>query len=79
MNIHDLREAQVHFEGQIEDVLKSRKDLYKLRDNFAKYYSHERINTMPIDHYAIGNELPKKESTPKSHNSLIFNFYTPVP
>jgi hypothetical protein len=60
MNIHDLRDAQVHFEGQIEDVLKSRKDLYKLRDNVAKYYSRERINTMPIDHYAIGNELPKK-------------------
>lgn len=60
MNIHDLRAAQVHFESQIDIVVESRKELYKLRNSFAKYYSSDRINSMPIDHYSIGNELPKK-------------------
>ncbi|MFS4494708.1 DUF3883 domain-containing protein [Maribacter sp. 2308TA10-17] len=60
MNIHDLRIAQVHFESQIDNVLESRKELYKLRDNFSKYFSPARISSMPIDHYAIGNDLPKK-------------------
>lgn len=59
MNIHDLRSAQVHFESQIESVLKAKEDLYKLRNSFASYYSNQRILDMPLDHYALGNDLPK--------------------
>ena len=60
MNIHDLRAAQVHFESQTAIVLESRKELYQLRNAFVKYYSNDRINSMPIDYYSIGNDLPKK-------------------
>jgi hypothetical protein len=60
MNIHDLRTAQAQFETQIEKVLKTRKELYALRDAFATYYTNERIRRMPLEHYALGNDLPKK-------------------
>ena len=59
MNIHDLRIAQVQFEGQIQNVLAARKELYIIRDSFAAYYNAERIRRMPLEHYALGNELPK--------------------
>jgi hypothetical protein len=68
MNIHDLREAQVHFESQIESVLKAKEDLYRLRNLFASYYSQQRILNMPLDHYALGNDLPKS-----GYNFLLHN------
>lgn len=59
MNIHDLREAQVHFESQIETLLKNKKDLYSLRDSFTDFYGKTRIKGMTLNQYAIGNDLPK--------------------
>lgn len=58
MNIHDLRTAQLRFEGQKDIVLASRQNLYTLRDAFAKYYTPTQITEMPIEHYALGNDLP---------------------
>ncbi|WP_026947065.1 DUF3883 domain-containing protein [Algoriphagus marincola] len=59
MNIHDLREAQVHFESQMDTFLKNKKDLYNLRDSFTKFYDKRRIKNMTLNQYAIGNNLPK--------------------
>lgn len=60
MNIHDLRESQARFVMKIPEILESRKNLYKVRDSFVRYYTPKRINEMPLDHYAIGNYLPKR-------------------
>lgn len=60
MNIHELREAQVHFESQIDTVLKAKDTLYKLRDSFVNYYTYARIDSMPMEHFALGNDQPKK-------------------
>ncbi len=60
MNIHELREAQVHFESQIDTVLKAKDSLYRLRDSFVSYYTVARISSMPMANYALGNDLPDK-------------------
>jgi hypothetical protein len=60
MNIHDLREAQVRYENRMEEVIKSREELYQLRSSFTKYFSRNRIKTMDIDDYVAGVNLPKK-------------------
>lgn len=59
MNIHDLRSAQLHFESQIKTVIRSRQELYDLRDTFSAYYTDYRIAQMPLEHYALGNDLPE--------------------
>lgn len=60
MNIHELREAQVHFESQIDSVLKAKSELFQLRDRFTEYYTISRIKSMPLEHFALGNDLPDK-------------------
>lgn len=64
MNIDELREQQAGLEKNIESIKKDRKALYKLRDDFAKYYSQERIEKMPMDDYVLG----------KGHSHEKFNF-----
>ncbi len=54
MNIHDLRQAQANYQG-IPDI---RKELYKLREQFVKHFTPKRLASLPLEHYAIGNELP---------------------
>ncbi len=54
MNIHELREAQVHFESQIDCVIKAKTSLYDSRDKFANYYTVKRIKSIPFDEYANG-------------------------
>lgn len=58
MNIHDLRCAQVQFENEIEDIKEERKNLYKRRDSFTKYFNREKIATMSIDEYVAGKGKP---------------------
>lgn len=59
MNTNDLRTAQLRFGEQIEIVLASRQNLYNLRDSFARYYTPIQIMEMPLEHYALGNDLPE--------------------
>lgn len=58
-NIYDLRTAQVQFEGTMNTVLAARRELYNIRDSFAQYYTTAQIRRMPLEHYALGNDLPK--------------------
>jgi hypothetical protein len=44
----------------LENVEAARQNLYELRDSFAKYYTQKRITNMPIEHYALGNDLPNE-------------------
>src|SRR6185437_9822947 len=60
MNIDDLREAQARFENQKNQILKDRKELYKLRSSFVKYFDRKRIRAMKIDDYVIGFGKPAK-------------------
>lgn len=53
-----IREAQLYFEKLIPNVIESRRHLYALRQNFAEYYTPRRIQSMPLEHYALGNDLP---------------------
>jgi len=56
MNILDLREAQALFSLQIEDIEKTRKSIYDLRDRLAKHFSISKINSMKIEEYSLGIE-----------------------
>lgn len=60
MNIHDLKEAQVRYENRKEEILKSREDLYQLRNSFTRYFNLNRIRDMHIDDYVLGVDLPNK-------------------
>ncbi len=60
MNIHDLRRAQVRFENRMEYVYKSREGLYQIRSAFVNYFNVKRIQTMQIDDYVAGVDLPEK-------------------
>ena len=60
MNINELREAQARFQNRLEDIIKSREELYQIRDSFAKYFNRDKIRTMRIDDYVAGVDLPKK-------------------
>ena len=59
MNILDLRQAQIRFENRIESIIKSKKELYKLRSSFVKYFNNKRLSEMKIDDYVAGVPLPK--------------------
>lgn len=59
MNINELREAQARFQNRLEDIIKSREELYQIRDSFAKYFNRDKIRTMRIDDYVAGVDLPK--------------------
>lgn len=52
MNIHDLRQAQKTFD--IRSFTKDRKELYRLREEFVKDYSINRLKRLNIDDYVIG-------------------------
>lgn len=54
----DLREAQLFFEDQIPLIEDGRRQFHDLRQAFVNYYTLRRIRTMPLDTYAIGNNLP---------------------
>lgn len=60
MDIQKLREAQARFELKMGVILSEKKETYDLRDDFAKYFSLERIQNMSIEQYALGHEHPKK-------------------
>jgi len=64
MNIQELRETQAKFQILIDNLLENKKSIYKLRDDFAKYYTETRILNMPIDTYVLG----------KSHTDVKFHF-----
>jgi len=59
MNIHDLRDAQARYENRIEEIIEKRKKLHKLRASFINYFDIHRVNTMDINDYVAGVELPK--------------------
>ncbi len=56
MNILDLRDAQALFSLQIEDIEKTRKSIYDLRNRLAKHFSISKINSMKIEEYSLGIE-----------------------
>jgi len=58
MNILDLREAQARYIDQIDEVIKSREQLYKLRSSFVKFFNSKRILSMDIDDYVAGVGKP---------------------
>ncbi len=60
MDLQELREAQARFELKMDGILSEKKELYALRDDFAKYFNPERLQNMSIEQYALGHELPKK-------------------
>ena len=60
MNTHDLRAAQSEFD--LLELKKNRNTLYKLRDNFVKDFSIEKIKKLTIDDYVIGS----------THNSFCY-------
>ncbi|UBB90046.1 DUF3883 domain-containing protein [Candidatus Kaistella beijingensis] len=64
MNIQELRETQAKFQILIDNLIENKKSLYKLRDDFAKYYNETRILNMPLDTYVLG----------KSHTDVKFHF-----
>jgi len=59
MNTNDLLAAKLRFEEQMASVSASRQNLYSLRDSFASYYTPTQINDMPLEHYALGKNLPE--------------------
>lgn len=64
MNEIELREAQVKFEANIEQIEESRKSLHEYRKKFVEYYTLDRIALMPMDSYVLG----------KSHTKIPFHF-----
>ncbi|UFK97709.1 DUF3883 domain-containing protein [Kaistella faecalis] len=58
MNIDELREHQAGLEKNMDSIKDDRKALYKIRDSFAKYYTQERIEKMPLDDYVLGKKHP---------------------
>lgn len=55
MSLSDLRKAQLYFESQIGSVLQSRQQSYNVRDNFVKYFNTQRLQSMSLEQFAIGN------------------------
>jgi hypothetical protein len=64
MEQQELKEKQANFLITIEELKQSKKGLYKLRDDFARYYTEESIQKMPLDTYVLG----------KSHTDVKFHF-----
>lgn len=59
MNIHDLRRAQAVFETEIESIMERKKELYKLREAFVRYFSITGIQKMDVDSYVLGKDKPE--------------------
>lgn len=60
MNINELRKAQARYQNNIETIIESRKDLYKLRDSFVNFFDKDKISKMDINDYVSGVPLPEK-------------------
>tara|TARA_R110000823_G_scaffold38655_4_gene103949 strand:+ start:8075 stop:9331 length:1257 start_codon:yes stop_codon:yes gene_type:complete len=56
----DLNTAQLYFKPQIPVVVANRRDLHDIAVQFSQYYSIERLRSMPLEHYALGNDLPEE-------------------
>lgn len=56
MNIIDLREAQAIYEDRMEEIIKSKNDLYQYRSSFTKLFNRTGISNMLIDDYTIGKK-----------------------
>lgn len=54
MNIHTLREAQARFEPQKEHVEEQREALHKLRRQFVRHFSVDRLARMTKEEYVVG-------------------------
>ncbi|MDP3442672.1 MAG: DUF3883 domain-containing protein [Ignavibacteria bacterium] len=52
MNTHDLRQAQISF--NVFEFKKSRRHLHKLRDQFVKDFSIDKLKRLPVNDYVIG-------------------------
>jgi len=59
MNIDELREAQVRFENNIEDIKRNLEELHLIRNSFIKHFTPVRILSMQVDDYVIGLGKPK--------------------
>ena len=60
MDYSDLNTAQLYFKPQIPVVVANRRDLHDIAVQFSQYYSIERLRSMPLEHYALGNDLPEE-------------------
>lgn len=56
MATEDVKIAQVQFQNRIEELLESRKELYKTRDKFVEKFTPQFIENMPIELYTIGGK-----------------------
>jgi len=55
MNIENLREKQASFEGNRQELQKEITKLEKLRNDFVKRFSYEKIKELPIEKYVVGH------------------------
>lgn len=60
MDFSDLNTAQLYFKPQIPVVVANRKNLHGVAQQFRQYYTAERLRNMPLEHYALGNDLPEE-------------------
>src|SRR5690606_754363 len=54
MNIKELYEAAERFLAQMPNVIASRSELYRMRDEFTDHFTHTYIKSMPIEEYVLG-------------------------
>jgi hypothetical protein len=55
MNLEELRKKQASFEGNRQELQKEVRKLEKLRNDFVKKYSYEKIKELPIEKYVVGH------------------------
>lgn len=58
MDFYDLNTAQLFFKPQISVVVANRHGLHEVAEQFRQFYSTERLRSMPLEHYALGYDLP---------------------
>ncbi len=63
MNIDDLRNKQVVFEGRRQDRQSHYRKLEKLRDDFVKLFPLSRIATLTLEEYVVGKKINGKVNT----------------